>query len=217
MPGPARPGRAEASGRGRLAAHPVAPPVRRGAAAPGRRHRPVARPPRRDGPLPWAAGAGLPLCRLQPAAAAGGGDPGPGRPHPGGPLPARPHGPVLGRPGEREGPGPPAPGAPGPGRAVGGRQPPACLLGTPGPGPAGPAAEPRDPGPGAGCLGRAGPDCLLHRLQHDIFHLTGPDRRGAGVLAPDASLQVQVCHSPLRECQVLHDWLLGPVRGRART
>ena len=50
-------------------------------------------------------------------------------------------------------------------------------------------------------------DSLLHRLQHDIFHLTGPEA-GPQSLEPDASLQVQVCHSPLRECQVLHDWLL---------
>ena len=50
-------------------------------------------------------------------------------------------------------------------------------------------------------------DSLLHRLQHDIFHLRGPEA-GPHPLELDASLQVQVCHSPLRECQVLHDWLL---------
>ena len=50
-------------------------------------------------------------------------------------------------------------------------------------------------------------DSLLHRLQHDIFHLTGAEA-GREVLVPDSSLLVQVCHSPLRECQSLHDWLL---------
>jgi exodeoxyribonuclease V gamma subunit len=50
-------------------------------------------------------------------------------------------------------------------------------------------------------------DTLLHRLQHDIFHLVGPEARPLP-LSPNDSLQVQICHSPLRECQVLHDWLL---------
>ena len=54
------------------------------------------------------------------------------------------------------------------------------------------------------------PDCLLHRIQGDIYSLTGPDPEGSReTVAPDGSLQVQVCHSALRECQVLHDRLLG--------
>lgn len=50
---------------------------------------------------------------------------------------------------------------------------------------------------------------LLTRLQRDIFALrpiAAPDAREA--VEPDASIQVHVCHSPLRECQVLHDRLL---------
>ena len=53
-------------------------------------------------------------------------------------------------------------------------------------------------------------DSLLHRLQGDIYTLTGPAPDGSReALIPDGSLQVQVCHSALRECQVLHDRLLG--------
>jgi len=53
------------------------------------------------------------------------------------------------------------------------------------------------------------PDCLLHRIQHDIFTLTGPAPDGSRVMIePDTSIQVQICHSALRECQVLHDRLL---------
>ncbi len=53
-------------------------------------------------------------------------------------------------------------------------------------------------------------DTLLHRLQRDIFTLravAAPDERETAVA--DGSLQVHICHSPLRECQVLHDQLLG--------
>ena len=53
-------------------------------------------------------------------------------------------------------------------------------------------------------------DSLLHRLQGDIYTLTGPAPDGSReTLTPDTSLQIQVCHSALRECQVLHDRLLG--------
>ncbi|HSQ07543.1 MAG TPA: exodeoxyribonuclease V subunit gamma, partial [Chromatiaceae bacterium] len=53
------------------------------------------------------------------------------------------------------------------------------------------------------------PDCLLHRIQGDIYSLTGPDPEGSReAVAPDGSFQVQICYSPLRECQVLHDRLL---------
>ena len=53
-------------------------------------------------------------------------------------------------------------------------------------------------------------DSLLHRLQADIYTLTGPAPNGSReTVTPDGSLQVQVCHSALRECQVLHDRLLG--------
>ena len=53
-------------------------------------------------------------------------------------------------------------------------------------------------------------DTLLHHVQADLFELRGDGRPGAAPLAiePDDSLQLHVCHSPLRECQVLHDRLL---------
>jgi exodeoxyribonuclease V gamma subunit len=50
---------------------------------------------------------------------------------------------------------------------------------------------------------------LLQRLQRDIFTLRPTASRGGRIpVAADASLQVHVCHSPQRECQVLHDQLL---------
>jgi len=49
------------------------------------------------------------------------------------------------------------------------------------------------------------PDTLLGNLQRDIFDVQMPSR----VLEDaDSSLEVHVCHSPMRECQVLHDSLL---------
>jgi exodeoxyribonuclease V gamma subunit len=50
---------------------------------------------------------------------------------------------------------------------------------------------------------------LLERLQQDIFALSPtPARDARREAAADDSLQVHVCHGPLRECQVLHDRLL---------
>lgn len=49
-----------------------------------------------------------------------------------------------------------------------------------------------------------GDDNLLHRLQQAIFTLDDDAR----VTEPDESIQISICHSPLRECQVLHDQLL---------
>ncbi len=46
---------------------------------------------------------------------------------------------------------------------------------------------------------------LLHQLQSNIFSLTEND---GVVAANDKSLQIHICHSPLRECQILHDQLL---------
>ncbi|AGA91057.1 exodeoxyribonuclease V, gamma subunit [Thioflavicoccus mobilis 8321] len=52
-------------------------------------------------------------------------------------------------------------------------------------------------------------DTLLGRLQHDIFRLRPIAAAGERqAVEPDDSLQVHVTHSPLRECQVLHDRLL---------
>lgn len=47
-------------------------------------------------------------------------------------------------------------------------------------------------------------DSLLHRLQQSIFRLEEQRQQ----VSVDGSLQVSVCHSPLRECQVLHDQIL---------
>jgi len=51
---------------------------------------------------------------------------------------------------------------------------------------------------------------LLHHVQANLYELTGDGRPGAEPtqIDPDDSLRVHVCHSPLRECQVLHDQLL---------
>ncbi len=49
-----------------------------------------------------------------------------------------------------------------------------------------------------------GTDSLLHQLQSDMLGL----EQGVCTRDPDSSLQISICHSPLRECQVLHDHLL---------
>ena len=49
-----------------------------------------------------------------------------------------------------------------------------------------------------------GVDSLLHSLQQSILDLNDePETR-----TPDNSVELRICHSPLRECQVLHDALL---------
>lgn len=56
---------------------------------------------------------------------------------------------------------------------------------------------------------------LLLRLQRDIFklrQLAAPDQR-EDLDPQDASIRVQVCHTPIRECQVLHDHLLALLDG----
>ncbi len=50
-----------------------------------------------------------------------------------------------------------------------------------------------------------GADSLLQCLQSSLFELVPPRRS----IDADDSLTVNICHSPLRECQVLHDHLLG--------
>lgn len=47
-------------------------------------------------------------------------------------------------------------------------------------------------------------DRLLHRLQGDILAL----QESSSVVTLDESIQIAVCHSPMRECQVLHDRIL---------
>lgn len=49
-----------------------------------------------------------------------------------------------------------------------------------------------------------GADSLLHQLQSDMLGL----EQGIRTREPDGSIQISICHSPLRECQVLHDHLL---------
>ncbi len=49
-----------------------------------------------------------------------------------------------------------------------------------------------------------GLDSLLQRLQSSLFELVPSERR----IEADDSLSVNICHSPMRECQVLHDHLL---------
>ena len=53
------------------------------------------------------------------------------------------------------------------------------------------------------------PTSLLSRLQQDIFHLRPvPGEADRPVVKEDDSVQIHLCHSALRECQVLHDYLL---------
>ena len=54
-----------------------------------------------------------------------------------------------------------------------------------------------------------GSDTLLHRLQGDMLELRDEKVR----VDVDDSIQVSICHSPLRECQVLHDRLLRELQG----
>ena len=54
------------------------------------------------------------------------------------------------------------------------------------------------------------PETLLGYLQQDLFRLTPvPPRSERSARPADDSLRVHLCHSPARECQVLHDALLG--------
>src|SRR5690606_10891243 len=50
----------------------------------------------------------------------------------------------------------------------------------------------------------AGEDSLLHRIQQDMLTL----HDDGATVTPDDSLRVAVCHSAMRECQVLHDRIL---------
>jgi exodeoxyribonuclease V gamma subunit len=49
-----------------------------------------------------------------------------------------------------------------------------------------------------------GKDSILQCLQASLFNLEKPEP----AIAIDDSISVQICHSPMRECQVLHDHLL---------
>src|SRR5699024_11517681 len=51
-------------------------------------------------------------------------------------------------------------------------------------------------------------DTLLHRVQADVITLAAPQAERPAPDPDDVSLRVHVCHSPLREVQVLHDRLL---------
>lgn len=61
-----------------------------------------------------------------------------------------------------------------------------------------------------------GDETLLSRVQGDILNLQ--ERGGAEIpaqtIALDDSIQVHVCHSPMREVQILHDRLLGLFESR---
>ena len=60
-----------------------------------------------------------------------------------------------------------------------------------------------------GAVGEPARDTLLHRVQADIITLAQPDPGKRRDPDPaDRSIQIQICHSPLREVQVLHDHLL---------
>jgi exodeoxyribonuclease V gamma subunit len=59
-------------------------------------------------------------------------------------------------------------------------------------------------------IGEPPRDNLLHRVQADVVELKAPSKeaRTAAIDPADRSIQVHVCHSPLREVQVLHDRLI---------
>ncbi len=54
---------------------------------------------------------------------------------------------------------------------------------------------------------QAGHDNLLHRLQDDILTLSNE----LAQVSLDDSIEISLCHSPMRECQVLHDRILSAI------
>jgi exodeoxyribonuclease V gamma subunit len=49
-------------------------------------------------------------------------------------------------------------------------------------------------------------DSMLHQLKHDMYEMVAAEK--STVALTDHSIQIQVCHSPMREMEVLHDQLL---------
>jgi len=49
---------------------------------------------------------------------------------------------------------------------------------------------------------------LLRHIQSDILHLSQGERGEIVIPEDDDSIQLHVCHSPMRECEVVHDQLL---------
>lgn len=52
------------------------------------------------------------------------------------------------------------------------------------------------------------PNTLLGQLQHDILHLVQPQAHSFRLAAQDQSIQIHVCHSPLRQLEVLREELM---------
>lgn len=52
------------------------------------------------------------------------------------------------------------------------------------------------------------PNTLLGQLQHDILHLVQPTAHGFCLREQDQSVQIHVCHSPLRQLEVLREELM---------
>lgn len=52
------------------------------------------------------------------------------------------------------------------------------------------------------------PNTILGQLQHDILHLVQPQSHGFRLRAQDQSIQIHVCHSPLRQLEVLREELI---------
>ncbi|RYY77838.1 MAG: exonuclease V subunit gamma [Moraxellaceae bacterium] len=52
------------------------------------------------------------------------------------------------------------------------------------------------------------PNTLLGQLQHDILHLVQPQPHSFRLRAQDQSIQIHVCHSPLRQLEVLREELI---------
>jgi exodeoxyribonuclease V gamma subunit len=49
---------------------------------------------------------------------------------------------------------------------------------------------------------------LLQHIQSDILHLNQGEKGEVSIPADDESIQLHVCHGPMRECEVVHDQLL---------
>ncbi|CAK0751264.1 RecBCD enzyme subunit RecC [Gammaproteobacteria bacterium] len=71
--------------------------------------------------------------------------------------------------------------------------------------------HPREPD----CFDKPSDVTLLDRLHQDIFTLRPNSETGVRVeVKKDDSIQVHICHSAMRECQVLHDQLLAMLDAR---
>lgn len=53
------------------------------------------------------------------------------------------------------------------------------------------------------------PESLLGKVQSDILHLVEPQAKQYELVPNDDSIQIHVCHSTLRQLEVLKEQLIG--------